>query len=56
MKFCLIVININLDKLPVINYKQACENAWVHLSCACWIPEVEISEFNKKEDIKSNIF
>jgi bromodomain and PHD finger-containing protein 1 len=36
-----------------INYKHAKENAWVHLSCACWIPEVEIAKFDNKEDIKS---
>ena len=51
------VIIINLVKTAqTINYKQAKENAWVHLSCACWIPEVEFADFNKKEDIKSKIF
>jgi hypothetical protein len=34
--------------------KQAIENAWVHLSCACWIPDVLINNYEKKEDIKSN--
>jgi NuA3 HAT complex component NTO1 len=28
-------------------------NAWVHLSCALWIPEVLIGDFGKKEEIKN---
>jgi hypothetical protein len=39
---------------PVL-LKQAKENAWVHLSCACWIPEVEINNYEKKEDIRSKL-
>lgn len=33
--------------------KSYAENAWVHLSCALWIPDVLIEDFEKKENIKS---
>jgi hypothetical protein len=39
-----------------INTKTATENAWVHLSCALWLPEVFVADFTKKEEIKSNLF
>jgi hypothetical protein len=38
-----------------INKKIAKENAWVHLSCAIWLPEVYIADYEKKDEIKSKI-
>jgi hypothetical protein len=38
-----------------INLKIAHENAWVHLSCAIWIPEVEIVKFDVKDEITSKL-
>jgi hypothetical protein len=38
-----------------INKKIAKENAWVHLSCALWLPEVYIADYEKKDEIKSKI-
>ena len=35
-----------------INEKIANEHAWVHLSCALWIPEIIISNYDQKEKIK----
>ena len=32
--------------------RVAKENAWVHLSCALWLPELNISNFDLKEKIK----
>jgi len=47
-------IKSNNDFISTISKKNFIENAWVHLSCALWIPEVIIEEFDKKENIKSN--
>ena len=41
------------EYISTISRKLFSENAWVHLSCALWIPEVLIEEFEKKENIKS---
>ncbi len=35
-----------------INEKIANEHAWIHMSCALWIPEIEISNYKQKEKIK----
>ena len=43
------------NELPV-SIKHFHDNAWVHLSCACWIPEVEIVDFIRKDEIKSNVY
>ena len=29
------------------------ENAWIHLSCALWTPEIIIQDFQRKDEIKS---
>lgn len=39
--------------ISTISRKLFVENSWVHLSCALWIPEVLIEDFEKKENIKS---
>ena len=35
-----------------LNEKIANENAWVHLSCALWLPEISIKNFELKEKIQ----
>ena len=35
-----------------LNEKIANENAWVHLSCALWLPEINIKNFELKEKIQ----
>ena len=35
-----------------LNEKIAKENAWVHLSCALWLPEISIKNFDLKEKIQ----
>ena len=35
-----------------LNDKIAKENAWVHLSCALWLPEISIKNFDLKEKIQ----
>ena len=35
-----------------LNDKIAKENAWVHLSCALWLPEINIKNFDLKEKIQ----
>ena len=35
-----------------LNEKIAKENAWVHLSCALWLPEITIKNFDLKEKIQ----
>ena len=35
-----------------LNEKIAKENAWVHLSCALWLPEITIKNFDTKEKIQ----
>ena len=35
-----------------LNDKIAHENAWVHLSCALWLPEISIKNFELKEKIQ----
>ena len=35
-----------------INEKIANEHAWIHMSCALWIPEIDISNYKQKEKIK----
>ena len=35
-----------------LNEKIAKENAWVHLSCALWLPEITIKNFELKEKIQ----
>ena len=35
-----------------LSEKIANENAWVHLSCALWLPELSIGNFDLKEKIK----
>lgn len=40
--------------MPDLSAKVINENAWIHISCALWIPEVIIGDFAKKDDIKSN--
>jgi hypothetical protein len=40
------------QKIYSINKKNFSENVWVHMSCALWIPEVHIEDFDKKENIK----
>ena len=42
------------EYVGTISKKIFTENAWVHLSCALWLPEVLIDDFEKKENIKSN--
>jgi len=44
--------NNNNQKNNLVNKKSFTENVWVHLSCALWIPEVHIEDFEKKENIK----
>ena len=44
--------NNNNQKINSINKKIFSENVWVHMSCALWIPEVHIEDFDKKENIK----
>ena len=57
--------NINLPNIPskkqnqkkqkteiYLNEKIAKENAWVHLSCALWLPEINIKNFDLKEKIQ----
>jgi hypothetical protein len=36
-----------------VNPKIANENAWSHLSCALWLPDVIVEDFLRKEGIKS---
>ena len=45
-------ITKNNQKPNIINRKSFTENVWVHMSCALWIPEVHIEDFEKKENIK----
>ena len=35
-----------------LNEKIAKENAWVHLSCALWLPDISIKNFDLKEKIQ----
>ena len=35
-----------------LSEKLAKENAWVHLSCALWLPELNLANFDLKEKIK----
>ena len=35
-----------------LSEKVARENAWVHLSCALWLPEISLASFDLKEKIK----
>ena len=35
-----------------LSEKVAKENAWVHLSCALWLPELNLANFDLKEKIK----
>jgi hypothetical protein len=43
-----------IDDFDINNAKKY---AWVHLSCALWLPEVQIGNYDKKDDIKGiNIF
>ena len=57
--------NINLPNIPskkhyqkkqktelYLNEKIVKENAWVHLSCALWLPEISIKNFDLKEKIQ----
>lgn len=44
--------NNNNNNGEYINDKIANEHAWVHLSCALWIPEIIISNYEMKEKIK----
>ena len=43
--------NNNNNNGEYINDKIANEHAWVHLSCALWIPEIIISNYEMKEKI-----
>lgn len=43
----------NKNKINGLNEIINKENAWVHLSCALWIPEVIINDFASKEEIRS---
>lgn len=49
-------IKPSIEFISSISKKNFIENAWVHLSCALWIPEVNIEDFLRKENIKSKIF
>ena len=40
------------DTLSSITEKSANEHAWIHLSCALWIPEIIISNYELKDKIK----
>lgn len=42
----------NIQKLSSFNKKIFFENVWVHMSCALWLPEVHIEDFEKKDNIK----
>ena len=43
---------IKIQSEIYLSEKIACENAWVHLSCALWLPELNIANFELKEKIK----
>ena len=46
-------VSNNADSdMVTINEKNALEHAWVHLSCALWIPEIIISNYELKDKIK----
>jgi hypothetical protein len=42
----------NKDQSDDFDVKTAKSYAWVHLSCALWLPEVQIGNYQKKEEIK----
>ena len=43
---------IKIQSEIYLSEKIAYENAWVHLSCALWLPELNITNFELKEKIK----
>lgn len=49
----LLINKQNSESLSCITKRSFIENAWVHMSCALWIHDVLIEDFEKKENIKS---
>jgi hypothetical protein len=47
--------NEKLGQDFITNCKAFHENAWIHLSCALWTPEIVIQDFARKDEIKSKI-
>ncbi len=45
----------SLQKIDDFDSRTARSFAWVHLSCALWLPEVNIGDFAKKGDIKGKL-
>jgi hypothetical protein len=37
----------------ISNTKSFYDNAWIHLSCSLWTPEIIIQDFQRKDEIKS---
>jgi hypothetical protein len=45
-----------IEEKQTVNIEACKSYAWVHISCALWIPQVLIADYQRKDDIKSKIY